>query len=389
MIHRRICIVSHAGYRALTGGTSGHIGGVERQTSFLAKWLAARGHSVDFVTWRHGAETEAMVDGVRMLTVCSEDEGIRGLRFVHPRWTSLVRALRYANADTYYHNTGEVVTGQVGLWCRTWRRRFVFSSASHGDCDGALPFLPTRRERILYRIGLRCADAVIVQNETQRRLMQVNFGRASEVVAMPCPEPDLRDVLRPDEGPPSARVLWVGRLCPEKRAELLIDVAKHAPDLQFDVVGPIENAAYGEPIVAEIRRLANVTYHGRVVPSAMPELYRRAVCLLCTSHLEGLPNTFLEAWSQGLPVVSTWDPDNVIRHRELGVACASTPAAVADAVRSLASSPDRWSRASSHARTYYMAMHRPELTFSAFERILVGEETELVNVRNLRYLPRR
>ena len=50
MSRTRICIVSHAGYGALTGG-SGHIGGVERQTSFLAKWLAARGHAVDFVTW--------------------------------------------------------------------------------------------------------------------------------------------------------------------------------------------------------------------------------------------------------------------------------------------------------------------------------------------------
>ena len=46
----RICIVSHAAFRALTGSTTGHIGGVEHQTSLLAKWLVARGYAVDFVT---------------------------------------------------------------------------------------------------------------------------------------------------------------------------------------------------------------------------------------------------------------------------------------------------------------------------------------------------
>ena len=81
----RICIVSHAAYRALTGVQSGHIGGVENQTSLLAKWLVTRGYAVDFVTWREGAETEAIVDGVRLLTVCRQDEGLAGLRFVTPR----------------------------------------------------------------------------------------------------------------------------------------------------------------------------------------------------------------------------------------------------------------------------------------------------------------
>ena len=369
----RICIVSHAAYRALTGATTGHIGGVEHQTSLLAKWLVARGYSVDFVTWREGAEAEAMVDGVRLLTVCRQDEGLPGLRFVHPRWTSLVNALRRSDADVYYHNTAECVTGQVGLWCRLSGRRFVFSAASHADCDGSLPCLPRWRERVLYRLGLRLASAAVVQTEMQQQMMQENFGRTSVVIPMPCPEPDPRHVLEPSAGPPSPRALWVGRISDVKRPELLLAAAEQAPDLHFDLVGPVDGVEYGRDILARARRIPNLTYHGPVARSEMARLYQQAGCLVCTSQIEGFPNTFLEAWSQGLPVVSTWDPDGLIQRRGLGVACEGTPAEVARGIRSLVGSPGAWSAASACARAYYLATHRPELTFKAFEHELVGE----------------
>jgi len=34
----RICIVAHNAYGALTGEDTGHIGGIERQTSLMAVW---------------------------------------------------------------------------------------------------------------------------------------------------------------------------------------------------------------------------------------------------------------------------------------------------------------------------------------------------------------
>jgi glycosyltransferase involved in cell wall biosynthesis len=198
---------------------------------------------------------------------------------------------------------------------------------------------------------------------------------------MPCPEPDPQRVLQPEAGPPSKRALWVGRICDLKRPELFVAAAQRAPDLQFDLVGPIEDLEYGRDILAQAERLPNLTYHGRVLPAGMPDLYRQAGCLVCTSHIEGFPNTFLEAWSLGLPIVSTWDPDEIIARRGLGVACEGSAAAVVDGVRSLLDSPDAWGGASLRARAYYMATHRPDLTFSAFERALVGEHGARVAAR--------
>src|SRR5690348_2266728 len=111
-----ICIVAHSAYGALSGGVTGQLGGVERQTSMLARWLAGRGHRVTFITWDEGQGDDCVIDGVRVIRVCKQSDGIPGLRFLAPRWTSLNEALSKADAAVYYQNCGEHVTGQVALW---------------------------------------------------------------------------------------------------------------------------------------------------------------------------------------------------------------------------------------------------------------------------------
>ena len=133
-----ICLVAHFAYGVLSGGRTGHVGGVERQTTLLARWLTTRGYRVSMITWDEGQPDDQLIDGIRVIKVCRSDAGLPVLRFVYPRWTSLVRALRKADADVYYQNCGEYVTGQVATWCRRHGRRFVYSIASDPDCDAAL-----------------------------------------------------------------------------------------------------------------------------------------------------------------------------------------------------------------------------------------------------------
>ena len=114
----RLCFVAHNAYGAVAGGASGMIGGIERQQSLMAKWLAKRGHRVSMITWDEGQEDGVEIDGVRVFKVCRRDSGTPGLRFFWPRWTSLCAAMSRADADVYYQNCGEYVTGQVAMWCR-------------------------------------------------------------------------------------------------------------------------------------------------------------------------------------------------------------------------------------------------------------------------------
>jgi len=364
-----ICFVAHFAYGAMAGGDHGHIGGVERQTSLMARWLVGRGYRVSLLTWDEGQEDGAEIDGVRVWKMCRHKAGITGLRFLWPRWTSLVAAMRRADADVYYQNCAECVTGQVALWCHRHGRRFVFSAANDPDCDRRLPDLPTFRARALYRYGLKTAHRIIVQTHKQQAMLREGFGYDSVVLPMPCPGPSEQDYVDCEQQRHSSRrVLWIGRICEQKRPDRLLDLATTCPDLEFDLVGPLADTAYARCICERARATANVVVHGPVARDRVPDFYQRASVLCCTSDFEGFPNTFLEAWSYGLPIVSTFDPDNIIAEKGLG-SVGKDVTALASGVRALLDSPDQWRGASRAAREYYVQNHAMDEAMLRFERV--------------------
>jgi glycosyltransferase involved in cell wall biosynthesis len=364
-----LCMVAHLAWGALSGGTTGHVGGVERQTSLMARWLASRGHQLSLVTWDEGQGEGERVNGVQVRKLCRRDAGIRVLRFVHPRWTSLNSALARANARICYHNSSEFVTGQIALWAWRHRRRFVFSTASNQDAEPRPSHLAAW-ERVFYRYGLRRADRVIAQSRTQQAKLREHFGRESVVVPMPCPGPGPETTIARAAPPPDGRVLWIGRVCEVKRPHLLVELARACPDVGFDLVGPPGASAYVGGVLQAFSATPNVRILGGVARADVPALYRDSACLVSTSRDEGFPNTFLEAWSHGLPVVSTFDPDGLIAERGLGRAATSVPE-LAAGIRELLARPEEWRRASERARRYYLENHTVEAAMSRFESLFL------------------
>jgi glycosyltransferase involved in cell wall biosynthesis len=161
----------------------------------------------------------------------------------------------------------------------------------------------------------------------------------------------------------------VGRLDPQKRFEMLLDLAAACPHLPFDVVGGrAGDSAYASSLLERARRLANVTLHGWVPPDEIGAFYERATALCCTSPVEGFPNTFLEAWSRGVPTVSTVDPDDLVARRGLGGLGATAPELGAVLTRLHASSSE-WSECSRRARAYYLAHHTVGAVVDAYEAL--------------------
>ena len=115
-------------------------------------------------------------------------------------------------------------------------------------------------------------------------------------------------------------VLWVGNLRPLKRPELVLELARQLPGVKFTLAGgPMPGGqTYYDDMIAAAARLANVTMLGPVRYRDSGGLFDRARLLLNTSTIEGFPNTFLQAWVRGLPVVTFFDPDGLVQRLPLG-----------------------------------------------------------------------
>jgi glycosyltransferase involved in cell wall biosynthesis len=224
---------------------------------------------------------------------------------------------------------------------------------------------------VLYLYGLRRADVVIAQTRTQVRMLDESFGVRASALPMPCSGPSESEYV-PPSWDPGGRVLWVGRVCPIKRPDRLLEVAEACPTLTFEVVGPVGDDAYSAEIAAKARNRPNVTFLGRASRAEMDACYRRASVLLCTSDREGFPNTFIEAWSHGVPAVSTHDPDGTIAALGLGAVASPAAAPLAAALQELLGSREAWTRASAAARDYYLRNHPVDVVMERFEAELVG-----------------
>lgn len=368
-----ICFVAPNNYAILAGrGDIRQIGGAEVQRALIARELARRGHRVSFVTLDHGQPDGIEHDGIRVFKMCRRDAGLPGLRFFVPRWTSLSAAMRRANAEIYYQRTAGVETGQAAMWCRRNRRAFVLGIANDPECDARLgganrPW----RERWLFRHGMLNANRVIAQTFAQQRALRDNFAVDATVIRNCAPQPESGERIDPRMRVDKPRALWVGRFARHKRLDWVTALAHACPRFQFDIVGAGgEGDESVKNTINELKQCANVTLHGYLPHDRAMLLYGGASVLLSTSAWEGFPNVFLEAWSRGVPTVSTLDPDELVQRGGFGLV-AATVEGLTTALGQIVSSPEAWMERSERAMRHFREHHSIDATVDAFERVML------------------
>jgi glycosyltransferase involved in cell wall biosynthesis len=306
-----ICFVAPQAWAVLARDRSlAVVGGAEVQQATLARELARRGHAVTMVCLDYGQPDGVVVDGVRVLRAYRPGEGLPVLRFIHPRLTKIWAAMRRADAQIYYQRNSGALTAWVSAFARQHGRIAIYAGASDSDFDPALPLVPYARDKALYRWGARHADAIVTQTPAQAVLCRAMFSRESTII---------RSAYAAG-GRPGAHggpVLWVGTIKPIKGPEAFVDLARACPELRFRMVGG-GDPSYVQSIKARAVGLTNLEFTGFVPHADVEVLFDAASVLVNTSPAEGFPNTFLQAWSRGIPSLSFFDPQFERQGRAVG-----------------------------------------------------------------------
>ncbi len=344
------------------------IGGAEVQQSILARALVRAGYRVSMISLDFGQPQRVALDGVMLHKAYRPDAGLRGLRFIHPRITTLWRAMRAVDADIYYQRCSAMLTGLVAVFCRSYGKRSIFASA----CD--LDFLPGRqpirylRDRWLFERGLALVDRIVVQNVAQQRDCRANYGRESTPIPS-CYELPAR--VSPGTGD---CVLWVASMRERdyKRPELFLELARRMPRRRFVMIGGAGGDARNpcfERIRNEAAAIPNLEFTGFLPLARVEPYFDRARVLVNTSVHEGMPNTFLQAWARGVPTVAFVDTGARLRGEPLYRVVERVEEA-ADEVERLFTDEAHWARASARCREYFGSTHSTSRVLERFEGVL-------------------
>lgn len=223
------------------------------------------------------------------------------------------------------------------------------------------------RDKRLYEYGLHRASGVLVQSAKQQEMLHGNFGVDSILAGM-LVEQSGENLSFQDR---DLDVLWVSNIRELKRPDVLLSLAEALPGLSFHMVGGLlaTERDYFYAIKARAAQLPNVTFHGAVPYRDVSTLYRRARVFVNTSDVEGFPNTYLQAWAAGDPVVAFFDPDDLIARSGLGSAVKSL-AEMAQAVQQFATNHAAWKAASARSRSFIERAYGEDLVLKPYVQVI-------------------
>lgn len=367
----RIAFFSLNAYDMLTGGHRGNAGGgAQLQQILIGRELATRGHDIHFIEYDADTKQEQAIDGIQIHTV-AVPQGSAPRRALQVTATTR-RVLNAVDPDVCYRRVLDFGVIPLSWLSRLLGCRFVYGVA-HDDELSDDPHMfadgikSTRLFRRAIRRSLSNAAAVITQNEHQRDLAEDRL--TTSVFKIPnCYPAETVDPIDWEHEPPT--VFWAARFEPWKRPELVAELAVAFPTATFVMAGrPGDEALYAD-IEAREETLDNLVLTGHIPIADIDRYFAAADVFLNTSVQEGFPNTFLQAWAQGTPVVSFQaDPDGIIQTHDIGYVAGGSPDTLSEQVGRLIDDPDDRHTRGTAGREYFESNHTVEAVADAYEAV--------------------
>lgn len=306
----RIAMIGHKRYGSREGG-------VEVVVTELARRMAALGHEVtcydrsgsDVMTGDAADCLERVVDGVRVVPVKTIDK--KGLAALSSSYFATKVAIKDRPDVIHYHAEGPCVplplAKHAGIRTVATIHGLDWQRAKWGKLAS-----------IYIKMGEKTAatksDGLIVLSEGVRRYFMEAYGREAVFIpngvdakeTLPASVINEKWNLERD-----SYLLYLGRLVPEKRPELLIEAFKTLDTNNRLVIagGSSDTSAYEKELRAAAQGDNRIVFTGFVTGEPLAELYSNCYAYVLPSDVEGMPMSLLEAMAYGRCCVTSDIPE--------------------------------------------------------------------------------
>jgi glycosyltransferase involved in cell wall biosynthesis len=248
--------------------------------------------------------------------------GIKKVRLLYYQIPKLYQAIKKYNPDYLIQGAATAHTFILMFLAKLLHIPFIHRIASDVDVDERIyTLMNDKREVFFYRLGVKYSNIILAQNNYQQSKLKHNYpSKIIFVLHNPFElETNEKDILPRGE---RKYVAWIGNFRKIKNLPALAFTAQMMPDTMFKIAG-IEHENLDQEtknIISELKNMDNINFVGYIKRNEMKNFLSHSIALLNTSLNEGFSNTFLEAWSLGVPVVTTKNvnPDEIVNKYNLG-----------------------------------------------------------------------
>lgn len=296
-------------------GLPATFGGIEHHVEHVGRRLAERGHYVTvYCRSSYGAIPSRRYHGMQLVPAATV--GTKHLDAIVHSMTSTAKALVTGADIVHYHGIGPGLVAPLPRYLSQAKVVLTVHGLDHQRAKWG-----TTAQTVLgsaHWMSGRVPDRVVVVSRDLQEHYRSQFGRSAQYI----PNGVVQGPRVPAEALPMGHglepgryALHVGRLVPEKRADLLIESFRRVPgDHQLAIVG---DSSFSDDYSRRLRDLAaqdsRIIFTGFAFGDELAALYQHAGVFVQPSALEGLPLTLLEAAAYDAPVLVSDIPP----HREV------------------------------------------------------------------------
>ena len=329
------------------------VGGISIQLHLWAKTFFNRGWE-SFCLTSNRKYKNKNIDGIKHLYIPNTKHGTTVLSalcafFIFLRHRPKVVISRGRLTSAYY----------LSLYSKIFRFKYILMIASDSNVDKfneAKDDLQTR----LFRKGITQTSYFVVQNDKQKKLLFEKYGKKQSIIIPNIwqANTELKKIIEKKDG-----ILWVSNIRAIKQPEWFLNIAEKIAHIKFFMIGGASDKQIYNHCKERANNIPNLEFLGKKTFDETNTFFSQVKLVICTSKYEGFPNTFLQAWANNVPVITTFDPSNIVQKHKLGAVCKTVDEFV-DSINNFTSNDDFYKEIKNNIVQYFSEAHNSDFQYN-------------------------